>query len=431
MGSVPFDARVPGMDGLAEAVTAVAAPDETGGRAHVLVHWPRVPRQAMLTHLYDVLERHGIDARPARAEALTAWRDMHPTPPPAEPTTSTAVTASTAAAAAVRMDVDGGAPVQVTEGFAPLLVRQDKGMYINHVWVTCTALGFPLEDFEKHHASLAADVWDRFTRPSAATDEPRMPVPFVKAYRYRDTVAPLLVWYCIHEQAVVCIFQEYLHLRYGHIPRVCCWYWQLLPDTANLNVVGEQFHEAGILPSLRWLVQYATEGIPYRMACEAARSMHGRNVDQEALGPGAHAYWLGGDVFFFVRAETKDQATANNCRAPDAHGELPRWVMPMLRELTEGKLDGFNLQRNVDICLAHFQTMHGGAAQRLLRSVNWSGLPLVWRPMFVRDIRHTTTRAQAEGAHEKLIKNVAAMWEDAPVVAEAIEILGRLTTACQ
>jgi hypothetical protein len=134
-------------------------------------------------------------------------------------------------------------------------------------------------------------------------------------------------------------------------------------------------------------------------------------------------------VFFFVQMDSpsfgEERLGHANCRAPDTHRELPPWVASLLVATTHAEL--FGLHRALDVCLGHFQQHHGSGAQRLLRSINWGNLPLVWRALFVRDVRAVTTCAQAEAAQARLVKSVSAMWEDAHVLAEAIELLARVT----
>ena len=350
---------------------------------------------------------------PPRAEALAAWDDMH------------------------QVAVVGAAPseqsVVLDAGFDPLLVRAEDGMYVNHVWMICRALRFPQAQFERLHMNIAAELHDRFGRAGGGAEEVRLPSAFLSSYRYRGCLAPLLVWYCIHEQTVFCMLQEFLHLRYAHlVPEVRVWYWELLPSDANLNVVGERFHAAGLLPSLRYLLEYATN-LPVadrtHLHDSTCAATHAGRAGPDALstpaGSGRHTLWLGKDAFFYVEATERDTTFANS-RAPDHHGELPPWVLSLLQSAGAG--DPFTLQRNLDVGLSHFHARHGTAPQRLLRSIHWASLPLVWRPLFVRDVRVVATRAQCEAAQARLVKGVAAVWEDAPVVAEAIEILGRLTT---
>ena len=69
-----FDALVPGV-----TEQAVASSLSLDDKQRIDVCWNRVPRRAMLVHLYDVLRRQGDGRppRPALSEALAAWDDMH------------------------------------------------------------------------------------------------------------------------------------------------------------------------------------------------------------------------------------------------------------------------------------------------------------------------------------------------------------------
>ena len=78
--------------------------------------------------------------------------------------------------------------------------------------------------------------------------------------------------------------------------------------------------------------------------------------------------------------------------------------------------------------LSPFQREFGAPALRLLRSINWATIPLHWQPLFLRGVQTTTTAQQAADAQARLVKGAAAMWEDAEVVAEAVELLHDVTT---
>lgn len=102
----------------------------------------------------------------------------------------------------------------------------------------------------------------------------------------------------IHEQEVLCMLQEFLHVRYSHIPGASVWYWQLLPYYVNLENVGRHFHAAELLPSLRQLIRLALGG---QHICEIdVERVHrlGQRLDGQLstnYGSGRHSLWLGAD----------------------------------------------------------------------------------------------------------------------------------------
>jgi hypothetical protein len=132
----------------------------------------------MLLHIYDALAASGTPVPcPARNDALAGWDDMH----------RVAVAPSVGGPLTVESGA-GGRPVVLNNSFSPLLERSED--CVNHIWAVVTALRFPLEAFEKLHLNIATELFERFGR---AAGDPGLPPVFVKSYRYRGVVAPLLV----------------------------------------------------------------------------------------------------------------------------------------------------------------------------------------------------------------------------------------------
>ena len=415
--SVPFDAHVPGITPESLRAALAVAPD--GVTVHV--RWAHVERRAVLVHLYDALAVAGTaPPQPPRADALLAWDDMHQVGHPSNE---------------LQVVGPGERPIALQESFSSLLVESHE--CINHVRAIVEGLRFPLAVFETLHLNIATELFERFGRTAPGSqNNGAPPVVFVKSYRYKGVVAPLLLWYIIHEQEVLCMLQEFLHVRFGGaVPEAYVWCWQLLPANVNLRTVGANFHNAGILPSLRFLLRYGTPTArvadpvvtvataerlgnrhPWRMITE-----YGRNVC---------ALWIGDDVFFYVEQTPRGSDGApggiTDCRAPDTHTELPPWVLHLLADVAG--VQTLYVQRTVDASLAHFQAEHGTPAVRLLRSINWGALPLHWRPLFMRGEEPSATPQQAADAQARLIKSSAAMWEDAEVLAQAIDLLSEVTT---
>ena len=109
----------------------------TSSKDQLFVRWSRIPTRVALLHVYDCLAAAGINVQPNKSEALSAWDDMHvvsissvASPQAEEPTW-----------------VQPGRAMVLDEGFTPLL-KMDGDAYINHVGVICTALQFPIADFE-------------------------------------------------------------------------------------------------------------------------------------------------------------------------------------------------------------------------------------------------------------------------------------------
>ena len=200
----------------------------------------------------------------------------------------------------------------------------------------------------------------------------------------------------------------------------------MLPYHASLDHIGRNFDAEDILPSLRKLMQYAASiRRPVELNQERV-ALRGRRSGQELssqYGQGRSVLWLGTDVFFYVEDTTTESVT--NVRVPTTHEELPPWVMGLLQEANRG-MEIFAIQRNVDSYLQRTKTPSGRSVG-LLSSINWAAVPLVWTPMFMRDTEYTVTCEEATTAQVRLIKGVAPSGEEPEVVAEAIEILHRIT----
>ena len=250
------------------------------------------------------------------------------------------------------------------------------------------------------------------------------------SYTYDGVLAPLLVWYRIHESEVVCMLQEFLHVRYPHVPGATVWYWQLLPYYTNLNNLGRNFDLYDLLPSLQQLVRFAAKHKgPVVIDFNRIQQRGRRTAGELAIeyGPGTFAMWLGEHVFFYRESTASDDPTPELCNVttPQNHTELPRWVLEYLCEISPG-LDAFAIERNVDAFLSQF----GRAttpAQRMLRAVNWPTIPLVWNPTFVKNVETHVSTEQALQAQARLIKGVCPSWEDAERLAETIDLLNVIT----
>lgn len=190
--SLSFDAGMPGLS-LSLLGDALKFGDD-GKQAHV--RWQRVPRRALLQHLYDTLSLHNIATTPPLAAALAAWDELHPTSP------------SNNIVALNQHHLHPGGEVSMTDsrpldldepsstGLASLLVRSETAAYVNHVWAICGALKFPMVHFERYHLHIATELLEYFTRNSANNNNMwphAFRHPFVRSYRYRGVVVPLLV----------------------------------------------------------------------------------------------------------------------------------------------------------------------------------------------------------------------------------------------
>jgi hypothetical protein len=427
---IALDASVPG-------VTAAELPGIIRWeKGTVHLKWSAVVRRVTLLYLYDTLHSHGVAVAPNKAEAVAGWTELR-----------RGEEGALVPLASREIALGGGGPPAVPNnrplvlgptGFDVLLVQSEESAYINHVWVICTQLRFPLDRFECLHANIAAELFERVSKLER-------PHCFVQSYRYKDQVLPLLMWYRISEREVAYMLQEYLHVRHRHIPEARVWNWQILPSQSNLNLVGAAFAQAGLYPSWSMIARYAAGGDgPGRLAPAAAARLDvaayaGRPDGDAAMhveyDRGVTAFWIGEEVFFAVEcrgeasmapAEGGARHPLANLRIPDSPQELPPWVAGLLLERSPG-LEIHGANANLQRFLSWFASTHGGAAVRLLRSINWPLLPLVWRPLFFKDIPVRTTSHESADAQTTLVKSVAAVWEDAETLAEAIEQLHQMT----
>jgi hypothetical protein len=99
--------------------------------------------------------------------------------------------------------------------------------------------------------------------------------------------------------------------------------------------------------------------------------------------------------------------------------------MELLREASMST-DFFGIARNVDSYLTRIAT-NPAPALRLLRTINWALVPLVWKPLFMKNAQVTVTPAQAADAQSRLLKELTPSWEEPETIAEAIELLNRFT----
>jgi hypothetical protein len=243
------------------------------------------------------------------------------------------------------------------------------------------------------------------------------------------------LWYRISEHEVVCMLQEYLHIRYRHIPGVCVWHWQVLPSHANINMVGSAFDHAGLYPSWSGLLRYGRTGVGRAPSISRATLLHsaGRLEDDPSMcseyGRGIISLWIGEEVFFAVECkedEKQKRSTLANLRLPEGLQELPPWVVPLLSSIC-GDGDVHGVTTNIQQYLKWFTSVHSGAPVRLLRSIHWAALPLIWHPLFITNIPTRTNLHESADAQARLVKSVTAVWEDAEITAEAIELLNGMT----
>ena len=406
---------VPGVD--VASVEAILAPQPD----RVNVRWSRCKSRVALLHIYDSLIAIGVPVNPPKADALLAWEELHPPP--------TLVSPNPDSTELQLGPVSQGARVIIlNNGFDPLL-KMDNEMYINHVWAICTALRFPLQSFEMAHVAIASELFQRCTADTNPENSGIRPQVFVRSYRYQGVVSPLLLWYKIQEHEVLCALQEFLHVRFPYVPQAVVWHWQLLPYHTNIANLGQHFDRRQILPSLRSLLRFAAVGVPVDQLdlsrLNTRAQFHPDRISME-YGSGQCALFLGEDIFFYM--EDKSEKCPNpllNVRLPASHTELPTWVMHILYEASKD-MDAFAIARNVDsylLCIAS----NVPPAIRLLQSVNWASIPLIWKPLFMRNAEVVVTPTQASQAQARLIKELAPTGEEPETIAEAIEILHQFT----
>ena len=423
-----FDTTVPGVD--VKSIENMLVVGEDG----LHMRWSRCPTRAAVLHVYDCLCACGIhDVQPTKTEALLGWDEMHP---------STALVPISDGSIKEWGVPSMGDVLSLGDSFEDLL-DQAHDVYVNHVWMMCEGLKFPVPEFEKAHLHIASELFHRCTnevalRPNGDPTGFVQPHVFVRSYRCKGVIAPLLVWYqtgdgyptmscvCIHEHEVKCMLQEFLHVRYPHVPSATVWYWQLLPYYTNLETVGRHFDLAELLPSLRQLMRLVLGGRePNRMGSERVERLGQRLYNQLSTdhGNGRHTLWLGTDAFFYVEQQS-DNALIN-VRLPATHKELPPWVLSLLMDMGHTK-DPFALEKTVDHYLRQLEAT-GSRAVRLLRCINWAAVPLVWKPLFMHDAVSTVSNCEAQASQARLIKAAAPSWEEAEVVSESIDLLHRIT----
>jgi hypothetical protein len=217
----------------------------------------------------------------------------------------------------------------------------------------------------------------------------------------------------------LCFLQEFLHAHYSHIPEARMWHWQILPANVNFETVGSRFQQARLLPSLRFLVQYAVPSVSRVRTGNAQLAMARAQKSAGAL-------WIGSEhVFFFREASTEGNNALANCHLPTTHTELPHWVCPLIADLVG--VHERQIHRNVDAVLEQFAREECSPAVRLLRTVNWAALPLAWEPLFLSHVPPPTT-AQNEDAQLRLVRAITPEWMDAEIQNEVVSLLQDITT---
>ena len=417
---VELDPCVPGIS--SEALTRTLSPSE--GAVHI--RWSRCKELATVLHLYDCFAVGGIPVIPEKKEAVCGWKELHSKSSP---------TSNLQADPAAFNSTQAPRPLVLANSFASLLQADDT--YINHVHAICARLQFPLTHFERSHVSIASELFQRCANdPGKVTEGRPQPQVFVRSYTYNGVLTPLLVWYRIHETEILCMLQEFLHVRFPQVPGMAVWYWQLLPYYVNTNNVGNNFDLFGVLPSLNKLVSHAAVSrnpVELNLKHLQIRGQRLRDELHVEYGKGVCSLWLGKHVFFYVEREhTEDTDTEDapphqlrNVTTPANHRELPHWVLEFLGDMSTGT-DAFAMAKNVDSYLAGME-MNLSPGLKLLRSINWASLPLVWNPLFMKNAETCVTVDQATRAQTSLIKGVCPSWEEAETMAEAIDLLNRIT----
>ena len=412
---IELDPTVPNVNCL--GIESMLAPQGN----QMCVRWSRCKSRVTLLHIYDCLIAAGVPIHPPKADALVAWDELHP---------STSVTPVTSDSADMQMGVpsQGGRVMMLGDSFDQLL-KMDNETYINHVWVICQALHFPMAVFEGFHVAIASELFQRCTSENTGDTVGVRPQVFIRSYRYKNVVSPLLVWYRIQENEVICALQEFLHVRFSHVPQAVVWYWQLLPYYVNVSNMGRNMDAEELLPSVRKLLKFAAvKASSEHIDMERLHIRGQRHSDRMSTeyGNGICALWVGEDVFFYVEDKSDQVLGAlRNVRLPSNHSELPGWVMELLREASMST-DFFGIARNVDSYLTRIAT-NPAPALRLLRTINWALVPLVWKPLFMKNAQVTVTPAQAADAQSRLLKELTPSWEEPETIAEAIELLNRFT----
>ena len=407
------------------------------------VKWHRVSTRSAVLALYDAMNSHGILVRPTRKHALAGWDDMH---------------AGIVAGAAPSADGAGDPPgrvgalapvplgprtlVRATTWDDLLFIPETEG-YVHQFWIMARVLNIPLAAFDREHGVLSMEMRERLASVH--------PEAMVRMYVLGNVVAPLLLWLREYQHVVAHNLQEFLHVVCPDRPQCRVWHWSLLPHTTPLPLVATQFRLAELLPAFRGLEEIVLEAEPgelvpfeelerqgFRLQRDPLRRHMDTAYDPRAEGAVPTALWFAPEVFFYVMRPGQDPNDPFNARPPADHTELPGWVLPALLA-AHGRGGGPAARRfvtrNVDAYLATFAPAAGGSpAQQLLRRVNWGALPLVWRPVTLRDVPTCVTVAESAAAQTRLVLNAtkhlvdegAAAVDAAAAHIGALRLLGRV-----
>ena len=240
----------------------------------------------------------------------------------------------------------------------------------------------------------------------------------------------MLLWYRAEEQTVLALLQEYVHVRFPDIPAVRIWHWSLLSDTCNMENMACNFEESGILVSLQLLLKYAAvRARRCKLNPERMRRWAQLKKDQfySESGVGLITMAIGSENLFFLKVSSDSNGVAT-AHPPANHSELPSWVVRFLAEMS-GDVDEQAICHNIDQFLERWNGCGDDReAILLLRSINWSALPLVWKPLFMHDVHVCVTRSEARAAHRNLIAEAnSGDAKSEEVVATAFYMLHTIT----
>lgn len=132
--------------------------------------------------------------------------------------------------------------------------------------------------------------------------------------------------------------------------------------------------------------------------------------------------WLGDEAFAYV----EEQPGLTGCRPPTKPDELAPWIVPAIADAAAA--DVFSVQRNLSHYLEDFCRRPTTPAVRMLRAVNWAAIPLVWHPLFLLEAQQTHTLTECEQSQSRLLRSIGEEQADPEVLAEAAELLKRITT---
>lgn len=481
--TVSCTAQQPESSCSASTLRSILRPPPEGAAAStVYVRWNRVKQRAQLHLVYDVLSQHGFRGQPPKAEALSAWDDLHrcdeiplsegivmeggggtdelprtqqqqqqaeaqdtpvdhhadaeveSLPPPPAPGNATGplVLCGT-------QDLDER--VRRIQSLDDLMQPDDGDVFVNHLWILGKVLRVPRDALEAQHAAIGSDLFERVRGIS--------PQPVVRGYVYNRLTVPLLLWLRSYQDRVVLMLTEYMHLCHPRVGSTRISAWQLLPTHAPVHLVARRFENMGILPSWRGLVRYALPSLAHPGPDVESLERHaGRLVtDRERChmttecGGGLMTMWLGQEVFFYVELPESAEAAKGEghhhpppqIRLPTQPEELPPWCMDLLLDLAGQEMDPHCVRRNVSEYLDWFQEQGGNqdvsrGALTLLRFINWGALPLHWRPVFFRDVQPVVTDKQSAEAQMELLRRMGTVAKvSGEAVTEAAEVLQRIT----